>query len=82
MDYVNMINEVKMSSDSEVQSIASSYGVQLSTSEISALRLLIDEISLHWIFTGIPETFISKVRIAIGDKKTEQLLQLYLDATS
>ncbi len=82
MDYVQLINEVKMSSNSEVQSIATSYGIQLSTTEINELRLLVDEISLHWIFTGVPEAFISKVRMAIGDQKTEQLLQLYVDATS
>lgn len=81
MDYVQFLNEVKMSSDSEAKSIAASYGIHLSTSEIQALRLLVDEISFHWIFTGIPEVFISKVRIAIGDQKTEQLLRMYFDAT-
>lgn len=80
MDYAQLLNEVKTSSDSEVQSFAASYGVQLSTSEIRALRLLVDDISFHWIFTGIPEIFIDKVRIAIGDRKTEQLLGLYNDA--
>ena len=81
MDYAQFLNEVKMSSDSEVKSIATSYGIKLSTAEIQALRLLVDEISFHWIFTGIPEVFISKVRIAIGDQKTEQLLRMYFDAT-
>lgn len=82
MDYVQILNEVKMSSDSEAQSLAASYGLHLSTSEIQALRLLLDDISFHWIFTGIPETFISKVRSAIGDQKTEQLLRMYMDATN
>ena len=81
MDYMQFLNEVKSSSDSEVKRIAASYGIDLSTSEIRALRLLVDDISFHWIFTGIPEVFISKVRIAIGDQKTEQLLRMYYDAT-
>lgn len=81
MDYVQLLNEVKNSSDSEVKSIAASHGIQLSTAEIRALRLLVDEISFHWLFTGIPDLFISKVRIAIGDQKTEQLLRMYFDAT-
>lgn len=80
MDFVQFLNEVRNSSDSEVKSIANSYGINLSTSEIRALRPLLDDISFHWIFTGIPESFIKKVRIAIGDKKTEMLLQMYLDA--
>lgn len=80
MDFVQFLNEVKISSDSEVKSIANSYGIDLSTPEIRALRPLLDEISFHWIFTGIPEIFISKVRIAIGDKKTEIFLRMYLDA--
>ena len=81
MDYVQFLNEVKSSSDSEVKRIAASYGIDLSTSEIRALRLIVDDISFHWIFTGIPDVFISKVRIAIGDQKTEQLLRMYFDAT-
>ena len=49
--------------------------------EIRALRPLLDEISFHWLFTGIPETFINKIRGAIGDKKTEILFKKYLDST-
>ncbi len=77
----NLLNEVKTRSDSEVKTIASAYGVDLSTTEIRSLRPLLDEISFHWIFTGIPESFINKVRKAIGNKKTEMLFQMYLDAT-
>ena len=77
---MQFLNEVKSSSDSEAKRIAASYGIDLSTPEIRALRLLVDDISFHWIFTGIPEVFISKVRIAIGDQKTEQLLRMYYDA--
>lgn len=69
-----------MSSDSEVKSLIKPYGIDLSTKEIRALRPLLDEISFHWIFTGIPEVFIKKVRIAIGDRKTEKFLRMYLDA--
>ena len=60
MDYVQFLNEVKTRSDAEVKVIARSYGIDLSTSEIRALRPLLDEISFHWIFTGIPEMFINK----------------------
>lgn len=82
MDYMQFLNEVKTSSDSEVKSMAKSYGFDFSTAEIRALRPLLDDISFHWIFTGIPEVFIKKVRIAIGEKKTEKFLRMYLDAMS
>ncbi|WP_188006668.1 Endonuclease IV [Sporosarcina sp. ANT_H38] len=81
MDYVQLLNEVKMRSDSEIEIIASQYGIDLSKKEIRALRPLLDEISFHWLFTGIPETFIKKIRIAIGDNKTEILFKKYLDST-
>ncbi len=81
MDYVQLLNEVKMRSDDEVKLIARQYGIDLSTTEIRALRPLLDDISFHWLFTGVPETFISKVRRAIGDKKTEILFQKYLDSS-
>jgi hypothetical protein len=81
VEYGQLLNEIKMRSDEEVKVIARQYGIDLSISEIRALRPLVDEISFHWLFTGIPETFINKVRNAIGDKKTEILFKKYLDAT-
>ncbi|AOV07869.1 hypothetical protein [Sporosarcina ureilytica] len=81
MDFVQFLNEVKMSSDREVQSIASSYGVDFSISEIRALRPLLDDISFHWIFTGIPDSFVYKVQQVIGASKTDDLLKMYINAT-
>jgi hypothetical protein len=81
MDYLHLLNEVKMRSDREVKTIASAYGVDLSTKEIQALRPLLDEISFHWILTGIPESFINKIRKAIGNEKTDMLFRMYIDAT-
>lgn len=81
MDYLQFINQVKMSSDEEVKSISESYGIDFSLSEIRALRPLLDEISFHWLFTGIPDSFMLKVQQAIGREKTEQLFHMYLDAT-
>lgn len=81
MDYIQIINELKMSSDSQARKIAASYDIELSTSDIRALRPLLDDISFHWIFTGIPESFMKKVQNAIGYKKTEMLFRMYLDAT-
>ena len=80
MDYVQLLNDLKLSDDYELKSFASTYGIKLSTSEVRALRPLLDEVSFHWVFTGIPELFIKKVRIAIGDQKAEQLLSMYFDA--
>lgn len=69
MDYAQLLNEVKVKSDREVRVIAAQYGVDLSIAEIRALRPLLDDISFHWLFTGVPETFINKVRGVIGRKK-------------
>lgn len=80
MDYAQLLNEVKMSDDYEVQQLAKSYGVNLSVTEIRALRPLLNEISFHWIFTGIPESFVRKVGQAIGTQKAEKLFRMYLDA--
>lgn len=80
MDVMMMLNEVKMSSNVEVQSLAASYGVHVSLVEIQALRPLLDEISLHWFFTGIPKDFIAKVEAILGPDKTEELLDMYRNA--
>lgn len=81
MDYVQLLNEVKKSDDYEVQQLARSYGVDLSVAEIRALRPLLSEVSFHWIFSGIPESFVRKVGQAIGTKKAEALFRMYLDTT-
>jgi hypothetical protein len=81
MDYAQQINDVKKKRDDEDKTIARQYGIDFSKSEIRALRPLLDEISFHWLFTGVPETFINKIRGAIGDKKTEILFKKYLDST-
>lgn len=80
MDFFQLLNEVKMNSDSEVKKFARTYGINLTTTEISALRPLLDDISFHWVFTGIPESFMTKVQQAIGYKKADLLYQMYLDA--
>lgn len=81
MDFLQLVNEVKMSSDSEAKKVAASYGIELSTTEIQALRPLLDDISFHWLFTGIPKSFINKVENTIGSKKTKRLLHMYNEAT-
>ncbi|MBE1553735.1 hypothetical protein [Sporosarcina limicola] len=82
MDYVQLLNEVKMRSDGEVQTIAWHYGIDLSKKEIGELRPLLNDISFHWIFTGVPESFLDKVKYAIGHEKTAILFQKYLDSTN
>lgn len=81
MDYAQLLNEVKMRSDEDVKVLARQYGVDLSITEIRALRPLLDDVSFHWLFTGVPESFINKIRSAIGHKKTEILFQKYMDTT-
>ena len=79
MDYMQILNEIKRKSDEEAKLLADAYGINLSIKEIRALRPLLDEISFHWIFTGIPESFIAKVKRAVGEKKGEELFRKYLD---
>ena len=81
MDYAQLLSEIKMKSDADVKVIAKQYGIDLSISEIRALRPLLDEVSFHWLFTGIPDSFINKIRNTIGNQKTEILFKKYLDAT-
>ena len=79
MDFMRILNEIKMKSDQEAKLLADAYGIDLSIREIRALRPLLDEISFHWLFTGIPESFINKVKHAVGDKKGDELFRKYLD---
>jgi len=76
---MQILNEIKRKSDEEAKLLADAYGINLSIKEIRALRPLLDEISFHWIFTGIPESFIAKVKRAVGEKKGEELFRKYLD---
>lgn len=80
MDFMTFLTEVKMSSNVEVQSLAASYGVDFTLEEIQLLRPLLDDISFHWLFTGIPNAFITKVEAVLGPKKTDELLAMYRNA--
>lgn len=80
MDFITFLNEVKMSSNVEVQAIAASYGIDFSLEEIQALRPLLDEISFHWLFTGIPNQFIHNIEAILGPAKTADLLHMYKNA--
>lgn len=77
MDFLQFVNEVKTSSNQEVKSMAASYGLHFSIQEIEDLRPLVDEVSFHWFFTGIPQAFIQKVQQAIGAEKTNEILAMY-----
>lgn len=75
MDLLQLIQQMKQLHDQEAVNYAYSYGVELSIVEVQQLRPLLDEISIAWLFTGIPQNFIEKVASVIGYEKT----MLYLE---
>ncbi|WP_153733194.1 hypothetical protein [Sporosarcina obsidiansis] len=77
MDLLQLIQEIKQLSDAEAKQYAASYDVHLSVQEIQKLRPLLDEVSLHWLFTGIPTSFIEKISHIIGYEKTMLYLEEY-----
>lgn len=77
MDFLNLLNDIQRKSDRDVQQLASFYEVNLSIEEIRLLRPLLNDISIHWYFTGIPNTFIHKVEKVIGPSKTAEFLKRY-----
>lgn len=79
MDYTRLLLEMKKRSDDEMLKMSKSYGLDFTVEEIGMLRPLLDEISMHWILTGVPESFISKVERILGQKRTNQLLEDYLN---
>lgn len=74
-----MLLEMKKRSDEELLKMSRSYGLDFSLEEIGSLRPLLDEISMHWVLTGVPESFISKVERILGEKRTHQLMDDYLN---
>ncbi|ARD46783.1 hypothetical protein SporoP37_00055 [Sporosarcina sp. P37] len=77
MDLLQLIQEIKQLPDQEAVQYAASYGVVLSAAEVRQLRPLLDEVSLVWLFTGIPQAFIEKVSSIIGYEKTMLYLEQY-----
>lgn len=75
LDLLQLIQEIKQLSDEEAVRYAAGFGVELSEREVGKLRPLLDEVSIHWLFTGIPSSFIEKVSAIIGYEKT----MIYLD---
>lgn len=77
LSFGKLIAEAKRKSDEEFQQIAQFYGVRLSIHEIQQLRPMLDDISIQWYFTGIPQSFIQRMERTVGKEKTKQLLLLY-----
>ncbi|AXH98993.1 hypothetical protein DV702_04155 [Sporosarcina sp. PTS2304] len=75
MDVLQLIQQMKMLSDDEAKRYAAENGVQLSIAEIQQLRPLLDEVSLSWLFTGVPPSFIERIAQIIGYEKTQYYLQ-------
>lgn len=80
MEYLQLLHAVKSSSNAEIHELSSKYGIHFTDNEINALRPLLDDISFHWLFTGVPESFIMRVQEVIGFTKTDQLLRMYENA--
>lgn len=78
MDWLQLIQELKQMPDREAQRYAASYGVHLTVDEIRRLRPLLDEISIHWLFTGIPPSFVNRVAEIIGYERTKMYMEEYL----
>lgn len=75
MDLLQLIQEIKQLSDHEAKNYAAAQGVQLTVKQIQQLRPLLDEVSLSWLFTGIPAAFLEKVSSIIG----YETMMLYME---
>ncbi|WP_301107410.1 hypothetical protein [Sporosarcina sp.] len=77
MDLLQLIQEIKQLSDQDAQNYAANNGVQLSVKQIQQLRPLLDEVSLSWLFTGIPTAFLEKVSAIIGYEEMMLYMEQY-----
>jgi hypothetical protein len=74
MNLSGLIGDLKRMSDGELRELAGQYGVVLTKSEIRKLRPLLDEVSVSFLWTGVPEPLIQKVESVIGKERTRQIL--------
>lgn len=74
MEIIQLINEIRQKSDSEVEKMAKSYNIPLSKKEISRLRPLLNQFSLHWLITGVPSSVMQQVEAILGAEKTKKIL--------
>lgn len=77
MDLLQLIQEIKQLPDQEATRYAASYGVELSVEQVRRLRPLLDDVSITWLFMGIPPLFVEKVAAIIGPEKTAYYMEQY-----
>jgi len=75
MDILQLVNEIRLKSDSEVEKMANAYGIPLSKSEIKKLRPLLDEFSLHWLLLGVPKSVMNRIEQILGKEKTQRIFE-------
>ncbi|MFC4411104.1 hypothetical protein ACFOZY_11810 [Chungangia koreensis] len=73
MDILQLINEIRQKSDSEVEKLAKANGIPLSKSEIKKLRPLLEEFSFHWLIIGVPKSIIERIEKILGKEKANRI---------
>lgn len=77
MQYFSLLQQLKTSSPKELQLFARSYEIDLSIEEITLLQPLLDSVQIHWLVTGVPNSFIRSVEQKVGRSRTAYFLQLF-----
>ncbi|WP_040228815.1 hypothetical protein [Bhargavaea cecembensis] len=78
MNLYATIAEMKRMTDRELHTLAGQYGIRLTLKEVGKLRPLLDEVTMAWVLTGVPDLFIRKVQSIIGEQRTQELVDRYL----
>lgn len=77
MDLLEFIQNLKSKSDAELAQMSKVLPVSLSKNEIKGLRPLLEKVSIHWAFTGIPSSFKKEIAKVIGKTKAKTLFNFY-----
>lgn len=77
MDLLEFIQNLKSKSDDELAEMSKVLPVSLSKNEIKGLRPLLEKVSIHWAFTGIPSSFKKEIAKVIGKPKAKTLFNFY-----
>lgn len=77
MDLIDFVQDIKKKTDDEIATITKDFPVSLTKNEVKELRPLLDQVSFHWIFTGVPSSVKKEIAKVIGKSRAKALFLFF-----
>lgn len=77
MELMEFIQDIKKKTDDEIATLTKAFPVSLTKNEVKELRPLLEQVSFHWVFTGVPSSVKKEIAKVIGKSRAKELFLFF-----